>query len=651
MKTYLSLIILLFICLNIVEAEIKSKDSIRTYNLGEVIVMADRDNIIKATSSSEIRMDEIVAMNATTIGTALSFVPGIHTTLSPKNEGQILLRGFNQTQVAIYLDGAPIYLPYDQLLDLDFLPTHATEKITISKSMPSVLYGPNAMGGIVNIVTKQRADKPYAFVHLHAGNSYASSVGAFYSLDKFYFNVSGEFVKSDGFPMSSSAPNTILQSGGLRRNSQSTKRSGFIKAGFQRIANIDAAFSLLIVDDVKGIPTSMFTSKPRYWRFTDWRKNVANLTLNTDISNKLSLRGNIFYEKFNNTLDAYDDGNFKTQTKPYAFHSVYDDDTFGANSSLRFTGFEFGVSKATVAYKNDRHAEMGNFNQPFRKYEIETYSIGFEQDILLINDFQFVIGIGKDWMRPVFANGAPLRSSTSLINGYLGVGKMVLENLKLYGHAARKSRFPAMKEFYAEILGRNAPNPNLNPEIALNTEFGAELFFQNINFRTAFFLNDVDGLIKTVLIDSAVQQYQNIGTAEFKGVEFEASYLDNSNKVAFSYTFLSAINTTKGAKTSILEYRPEHTLNITYNRLWEFGLSLTAEMKVVSSFYGVDVDTRVLKKLSGYSGFNFNISQSVLKHYSIFGRVNNLFDKFYQADYGFPQPGRNWIIGIRGEWR
>ncbi|RPI04728.1 MAG: TonB-dependent receptor [Ignavibacteriae bacterium] len=594
---------------------------------------------------------EIISLNATTLESALSRMPGIHTTLSPKNESQIFLRGFSQTQVAMLMDGVPIYLPYDQLLDLDFLSVHSIEKITVTKSMPSVLYGPNSMGGIVNIVTAQRSEPPHASVTAQAGNENSFRADASGSYNQFYLNAGGAYSNSNGFAMSGSAPESIFQSGSLRSNSQSMKRSAFIKTGFQDISTIDAAVSLLVADGDKGIPTSMFTAKPRYWRFTDWGKTIANFMVAADLSRSMTIRGNVYYEKFGNTLDAYDDSLFLTQLKPSSFHSVYDDDTYGVNGSLRIEGLFAEVTKVSAAYKKDRHTESGNFNQPFKRYETDTYSVGLEQDLLLFKEYHVVAGMGNDWMVPVYANGSSLRASVSLLNGYLGISKLFFEETTLYAHISRKGRFPAMKEFYAEILGRNSPNPDLKSEIALNTEAGVDFnFMPQLKLHSAVFLNDIQDLIQSVVIRPGVQQYQNIGQAEFRGIEVSAAYDQPIGQFSLNYIYLSARNTTPGAATSHLEYRPEHTFNAAYRKTWDIGLTFSGEITAVSSFYGVDVDTRVQHELSSYTLINIGVTQAITSEVRVFARVNNLLDKFYQADYGFPAPGREWLIGLSGDW-
>lgn len=635
----------------LLNAQNTTPDTIRVYNLGEVIITANQDNITRTTMSSEVTASEIRSLNASSVVSAISLVPGVHTTLSPKNESQIFLRGFTQTQVALFMDGVPIYLPYDQLLDLSLLPTCSIEKITLSKSMPSVLYGPNAMGGIVNIVTAQRMGPLQASVNVQTGTTTLTSAEVSGSLHQFFWNASGEYSVSPGFSMSQKAPITLLQDGDTRKNSQFTKRSAFLKTGFQHIANLDVALSFFVVDDDMGIPTSMFAVKPRYWRFTDWKKYIGNLMAAIDITNNLNVKGNIYYEKFGNTLDAYDDSTFTSQIKPNAFHSVYDDDTYGVNVSARLIKFLPGVTKGSIAYKKDRHAEIGNFNQPFKRYETDTYSVGIEQDFTIFGEYQIVFGLGNDWLYPVYANGSPLRPSTSLLNGYVGLSRMISDNLHIYGHVSRKSRFPAMKEFYAEVLGRNAPNPDLQPESATNLEIGLEMLsLLKFNITTALFYNDIHGLIQSVVISPGVQQYQNIGTAEFEGGEITTSYRDGGDDLNVNYVYLSARNTTPGAISARLDYRPEHTLNAIYRHSWNWGLSVASEITVVSAFYGVDVDTRIEHELPSCVLFNLSIAQEIMRQYKIFCRVNNLTDAYYQADYGFPQPGREWMIGVTAEW-
>jgi iron complex outermembrane receptor protein len=636
---------------SILHSQTSAPDSVRLYNLGEVIVTADRDNITKTTTSNEVSASDIRSSNASTVSSALSLVPGIHMTLSPKNESQIFLRGFTQSQIAFFMDGVPVYLPYDQLLDLNLLPASSIEKITLSKSMPSVLYGPNAMGGIVNIVTAQRMGPLQASVSAQMGTEKKASGVVSGSMSQFFWNVSSEYSTSDGFPMSKDAPVTSLQSGDRRRNSQFTKRSAFVKTGFQHTAHADVTLSFLLIDDDMGIPTSTVAVKPRYWRYTDWNKYIANLMAALDISDDLNVKGNVYYEKYGNTLDAYDDSTFTTQMKPNAFHSVYDDDTYGLDASARLIMLLPGVTKASVAYKKDRHAEIGNFNQPFKRYETNTYSIGLEQDFSLFKENQMTLGLGNDWLYPIYANDSTLRPPTSLLNGYIGLSRMLTDNLHVYGHISHKSRFPSMKEFYTLISGRNAPNPDLHPEIATNVEVGLEVVsLQKITITSALFYNDIRDLIQSVVISPGVQQYQNIGTAEFKGGEFTSSYRDGGDDLRVNYTYLSARNTTPGAASARLDYRPEHTFNATYRHFWDIGFSIATEMTAVSSFYGIDVDTRLEHELSSSVLFNLGITQEVLQHYKIFCRVNNLTDIYYQADYGFPQPGRNWIIGVNAEW-
>ena len=69
------------------------------------------------------------------------------------------VRGFNQRYVPVFFDGIPIYVPYDGYIDTGKLPTANLSEITLTKGNSSVLYGPNAMGGVVNILSKKTPEK------------------------------------------------------------------------------------------------------------------------------------------------------------------------------------------------------------------------------------------------------------------------------------------------------------------------------------------------------------------------------------------------------------------------------------------------------------------------------------------------------------
>ncbi|MCS5517457.1 TonB-dependent receptor plug domain-containing protein [Pseudomonas qingdaonensis] len=65
------------------------------------------------------------------------------------------MRGFDRLQVPVYIDGIPTYVPYDGNIDLGRFTTYDLSRIQVDKGFASLLYGPNTLGGAINLVTRR----------------------------------------------------------------------------------------------------------------------------------------------------------------------------------------------------------------------------------------------------------------------------------------------------------------------------------------------------------------------------------------------------------------------------------------------------------------------------------------------------------------
>ena len=86
-----------------------------------------------------------------------------------KNQPMIQIHGMDQTKVLVLIDGVPYYETKYGWLDLNEIPVDNVAKIEVTKGAASVLYGPNALMGVVNIITKKPTEKPSAEAILEVG--------------------------------------------------------------------------------------------------------------------------------------------------------------------------------------------------------------------------------------------------------------------------------------------------------------------------------------------------------------------------------------------------------------------------------------------------------------------------------------------------
>nr|WP_269901305.1 TonB-dependent receptor plug domain-containing protein [Paenalcaligenes faecalis] len=90
------------------------------------------------------------------VGAALNTQSGVSISKGgARGETTLSVRGFDSRQVPIFLDGIPQYVPYDGNEDLDRFTTFDLSEIRVAKGAASLLYGPNTLGGAVNLVTRK----------------------------------------------------------------------------------------------------------------------------------------------------------------------------------------------------------------------------------------------------------------------------------------------------------------------------------------------------------------------------------------------------------------------------------------------------------------------------------------------------------------
>jgi iron complex outermembrane receptor protein len=113
-----------------------------------VTARAERDS----PSVTTIDADQLRALDAKTVTQALEAAPGVTLhRMGARNEGMVYVRGFDLRQVPLFIDGVPVYVPYDGYVDLDRFVTDDLSEVRVTKGLTSVLIGPNALGGAINL--------------------------------------------------------------------------------------------------------------------------------------------------------------------------------------------------------------------------------------------------------------------------------------------------------------------------------------------------------------------------------------------------------------------------------------------------------------------------------------------------------------------
>ena len=126
------------------------------FSLGQIIVTAPRTSGIEIDGST-LSSDAIYSFNRTSLDDAVNLMPGVSAGNSggTRNERLVFVRGFDRFQVPLSIDGIRVYLPADNRLDYGRFLTTDIAEVQVAKGYASVLDGPGAMGGAINLVTSK----------------------------------------------------------------------------------------------------------------------------------------------------------------------------------------------------------------------------------------------------------------------------------------------------------------------------------------------------------------------------------------------------------------------------------------------------------------------------------------------------------------
>lgn len=637
-------------------------DSIKPSNvfmLGEVIVTnhQNKDTLNRVTSKT------MVSQNKMDVSRALNMLPGITLTASgPRNESMVSVRGFDLRQVPVYMDGIPVYVPYDGYVDLARFTTFDLAAIDVSKGFSSVLYGPNSLGGAINLVSRKPSQKlEYdGSLGMINENGYKGNLNIGSNIGKFYFQGGFSYLDRNSTRMSSNFVPTANENGGQRDNSYRTDQKISFKIGWTPTEKSEYAIGYINQQGEKGNPVytgsdplNSLLLKPRYWQWPNWDKESFYFISNSNFDDKNSLKTRLYFDRFKNTLDSYDDATYTKQTKPYAFESIYNDYTYGGNLEYNTKFIPKNDLKIAFHFKEDVHRE-NNLGEPVRHFIDNTVLVGIEDVYKVTPKFTVIPGVSYNIRKNTEAedynsttkviSDYPSAGASDAFNAQIGFFYQLNEAQKLGATVSQKTRFATIKDRYSYRMGTAIPNPDLKPEKAVNYELNYTAgLFNKVTFQTALFYSKLsDAILNVSNVQPGKSQMQNFGEAEYLGVEAQINYEILSNlSLNVNYTYIERNNITNPnihftdvPNTKVmgtLEYKPIKILRLIANS--EFNSSR------FSTSYGA--------RVPDYTLLNFYASGKIAKNFSIDAGINNIFDKNYCLVEGYPEEGRNFFVTLR----
>ena len=627
----ITLMIFFINALSLGQEEQKEKEKkLHKINLGEIIVTAKKETISETAMVNEVITEDMEASNAQTLADAVKLLPGIEISVGSKNEHRPYLRGFDSKRITILLDGMPIYEPYYHSLDINQLTVDSIEKIKVVRGGSSVLYGPDSMGGVINIITT-RAEKKYS---THWSSFYSNfrthhhQISQSLSGENIGLFFSSSYAHSPGFRLSTSFKPGINEDGGKRENSDYRRLNLFGKLSFYPKENQTYSLSMGYYTSEFGIPAHAYLSRAKFRRFKDWKKYYMDANGQVDFKPGIALKFKLFYHLYNNIMQDFFDNTYQN----VRWQSEYNNYTFGGLAHLFVDMRDNHRLRLGLNLRRDAVKIQDDIGFSWNKYQENVYSIAVEDEFALRKRLFFVAGASIDFLGKQGGRAYSLNPS-------LGFNYYLNPSLNIHGTVSHKSRFPSLIELYSSISG----NPGLEAEHAIIGEIGASWSIQRRHsFELAFFWNDVWNLIERRRLDWGWGIYQNIEKARMRGLEVLTNIcFSHSISLSANYTYLDAVNM---SKEQPLEYRPQHRFNFDARLLFPSYLNLIFQSSwAVNSYYFSD-DKQI--KIPSYMVCNLKIERNIFSLLKIFLAIENLFDVDYYKEEGFHWRGRTLMLGF-----
>jgi iron complex outermembrane receptor protein len=626
--------------------------NVKVFELGEVVLYHHN-------TKEKVSQKEWEQYNKTDVAKSLNMMPSIVQSHSgARNESSIYMRGFDIRSIPVYVDGIPIYVPYDGYMDLSRFTTADLSKIEVSKGFSSILYGPNALGGTINLVSTQ----PYASFELNAKASLLSCKGFNNHLkigtkQKKFF-VQGIVTQFDRqyLPLSKHDKSTQHKTNAQLLNSYSYDRKYTTKLGYTPNENDTYVLNYILQKSSKGNPVYEGTDENvrlRYWQWPYWDKESIYFITQTRLTESTKLKTRWFYDTFQNKLSSYDDATYTTQTLGYAFNSFYDDKTYGVNFE---TQTNKGVHKLMTAfhYKYDHHSAYNEGDLPEHIKEA-TYSFGVEDIYKPTQRLRFISGLSYHTKQGITADNTNIilndgsyekfpNKNSKAFNAQIAGIYSLNSKTSFNTSVAYKTKFPTMKDRFSYRIGQAIPNPDLKAEGSMNFDVG--LTYQDdlkFFFKPEVYYSQLFNTIQVVDdVEPGILQLQNTGKSVFYGADFTLGYQVLEQLVwQLNYSLVKRKNTTQ--PEILFTDVPEHHIYATLDYEVIKNALLTLQVEWSSDRYSTSYGTISKGFTLWHARTGYNFSNGLSAELGI----NNIFDTSYTLTEGYPEAGRNLFFGLQ----
>lgn len=645
----------------------------REVELGEIVVRGAEGRDAAPATVQRLPLAEMQRQDPATVADVGRLLPAAHVQTNSRGQTLLYLRGAGERQVAQFFDGALLNVPWDNRVDLGMLPAAMLERATVSKGVPSVRYGANALGGAVNFQSRalerpgRRTEARGALGTPEAGRASLLHLGRQGRLD--YAGAVSFAAQGDAaLPRRADLPFSQPSASG-RTNTDRRVASGFARAAYQLGGGTRLSASLLHVDAEKGVaPESNVDpamDRVRYWRYPTWRQTMLIVSGEALVGAERFLRGAVWGSRFGQTIDQHESVAYDRlkETQEDTDHTagarlLWEQPAGPGALTLALNGLATQHEQRNAAYEDG--AAQPATSATYRQY---IYSLGAEYALPLTRRAKATLGAGLDGT--AITDTGPWEDADPAVDAYVrralgltaGLAYEASHQLTLRASAGRKARFPTMRELFGAALGRFVPSPDLRPVTALLGEVGARWHpgRQFESEATLFLSRTYDAIDQRTIQngpDAGKDQRINLGGSRVWGAEWVAAARPTERLALDGHlTWMRPRGFLDGSPRK-LDEKPAwlSTLTLTYDL--PGGFAALAQAEYLGGVYA-RTQENTFDRLPDALVFDARLSYALPAARlggasgEVFLRVSNLTDELRLLQLGLPGPGREWQGGLK----
>jgi len=626
----------------------------------EVVVTAGRVEEKKKEITSNITIineEEIKISSATDLGDLLAEKGVGHIHKYPGTSTAVGIRGFRTDATGIDLAGKVLILIDGRRSgtgNASKIMTKNIERIEIIRGPGSVQYGSAAMGGVVNVITKQGKDKPTAFVEGGLGS---------YDYQESSVGVSGKYMGFDfsgSFTRDSMDDYDTADGDKYNNTAYDYKDSGSMNLGYEFLPEnrVSVIYTHFDADHV---------GNPGYLSQNDLDDFGDKENKSVDFVYDGKSRNGLFSWKV-----RYFDG--KDQDEwfcPVASNPDFWDDGISEKVTVDFKGTQAQLSYSQKYLLVTAGFDWVNYETEDNKYSPKKTEYDDPAGFLLAKgkllDERLIItgGVRYDHYKVEVKGDEGGTEKDDYTCPRAGIAYLLTDHLKVRANYGSAFRMPTALQLASDMMmwsTHYVGNPDLDPEKSDTYEGGLDFSLNSFNLSLTYFHTDFDDKIESYTKPNGDYSYRNLGEAEIEGIEgnfsFDLGSLFSWDYQVKPYVSITYLSTYEDEEThEDLQYTSDY--NVSYGiTVSDFsGLSANLNLAYTGEQEITDYENGTYEIITkgGFTVANFTISKKILDFdkyggVTLKGKILNIFDKDYEYIQGYPMPGRNFFIGMRYDY-